>query len=60
VKLTADTEIPFLAFSSGPADPAKPNVVVYCVLPDSNYSEWYNKLKVQHFFVFIIKATKTL
>jgi hypothetical protein len=60
VKLTADTEIPFLAFSSGPTNPERQNVVVYCELPDSNYMDWYDKLKVQHFFVFIVKVTKTL
>ncbi len=57
-KLIADTEIPILSFSSGPSNPDRPNLIVHCELPDNNYINWYNNLKVKHFFVMLIKVTK--
>lgn len=59
-KLTPDTEIPILTYSSEPSNHERSNTAVYCELSTdgNNYKEWYNKYKIKHYFVLCVKVTK--
>ena len=61
-KLILDTEIPILTFASDPSNESRPNIAVYCELSGSaqeyKYKDWYDKFKVKHYFVLLVKVNK--
>jgi hypothetical protein len=57
-KIELDAEIPLLAFATNPENEQRPNLAVYCELEGNNYKDWYAKLKVKHYFVFLTRVTK--
>lgn len=57
-KIELDKEIPLLTFASNPENADRPDLAVYCELPEHGYADWYQKLKVKHYFVILTKVTK--
>ncbi len=57
-KIELDKEIPLLTFATNPENADRPDLAVYCELPNHSYKDWYEKLKVKHYFVILTKVTK--
>jgi hypothetical protein len=51
-------EIPLLTFATSPENEQRPNLAVYCELENYSYKDWYQKLKVKHYFVIMTRVTK--
>ena len=58
-KIELDKEIPLLTLATNPENEERPNLAVFCELEKYNYKDWYQKLKVKHYFVILTKITKS-
>jgi hypothetical protein len=57
-KIELDKEIPLLALATNPENDKRPNLAVFCELEKYSYKDWYQKLKVKHYFVILTRVTK--
>ncbi len=58
-KIELDKEIPLLTLATNPENEERPNLAVFCELEKYSYKDWYQKLKVKHYFVILTKVTKS-
>jgi len=60
-KVSVNSELPILTFSSLPSNSKRPNIAVFCELANSSqenkYLDWYSKFKIKHCFIIFIKVT---